>query len=161
MPEVLSPELAAEIQRLSIFFLILVLAVWILFAMTVRNTLKLISKENQAILPNQVWFLAVPLFNIYWNFEVARRLSYSLNNEFFDRKIPVENNPALGAGMTYAWSFLIYSFPFPLFWKMLGMIVSIIYFISYWYKVNQYRVLLLEHNKWREEQLNKQANNEN
>ncbi|MVZ65869.1 hypothetical protein GQF61_08355 [Sphingobacterium sp. DK4209] len=160
MPDVISPELLAEFQKLAIIFLLFVLAIWILFANTIKNTLKLISKENQAILPNQAWFLVVPFFNIYWNFEVARRLSYSLNNEFFDRKIPVEENPSMSAGMTYAWSFLVYNFPFPVFWKMLGMIVSFVYFITYWFKINQYRNLLLAHNKWRESQQNNQANNE-
>lgn len=161
MNDVLTPELTAEIQRIGIFFIVVILIVWALFANTVRNTLKLISKENQCILPNQAWFLIIPFFNIYWNFEVARRLSYSLNNEFFDRKIPVEENPSLGAGMTYAWSFLAYNFPFPPFWRILAMIVSFVYFITYWFKINQFRVLLIEHNKWLESDEAKQKNNEN
>ena len=161
MPEILSPEVLADFQRLAIIFFFLILLVWILFANTVRNTLKLISKENQAILPNQAWFLVIPFFNIYWNFEVARRLSYSLNNEFYDRKIAVEENPSMGAGMTFAWSFLIYNLPFPIFWKMLSMIVSMVYFITYWFKINQYRSLLLAHDKWKEQQLNNQTEDEN
>ena len=161
MPEILSPEVLADFQRLEIIFFILILLVWILFANTVRNTLKLISKENQAILPNQAWFLVIPFFNIYWNFEVARRLSYSLNNEFYDRKIAVEENPSMGAGMTFAWSFLIYNLPFPIFWKMLSMIVSLVYFVTYWFKINQYRSLLLAHDKWKEQQLNNQTEDEN
>ncbi|WP_312138172.1 hypothetical protein [Sphingobacterium sp.] len=161
MPEILSPEVLADFQRLAIIFFILIILVWILFANTVRNTLKLISKENQAILPNQAWFLVIPFFNIYWNFEVARRLSYSLNNEFYDRKIAVEENPSMGAGMTFAWSFLIYNLPFPIFWKMLSMIVSLVYFVTYWFKINQYRSLLLAHDKWKEQQLNNQTEDEN
>ncbi|MCT1530603.1 hypothetical protein M3B46_06335 [Sphingobacterium daejeonense] len=161
MNDVLSPELTAEIERISIFFVVVILIIWVLFANTVRSTLKLISKENQAILPNQAWFLVVPFFNIYWNFEVARRLSYSLNNEFFDRKIAVEEDPTFTAGMTYAWSFLIYNFPFPLFWRILGMVVSFVYFITYWFKINQYRVLLLEHNKWLETEEGKSKKDEN
>ncbi|MFD1164101.1 hypothetical protein ACFQ2C_00630 [Sphingobacterium daejeonense] len=161
MNDVLSPELTAEIERISIFFVVVILIIWVLFANTVRSTLKLISKENQAILPNQAWFLVVPFFNIYWNFEVARRLSYSLNNEFYDRKIAVEEDPTFTAGMTYAWSFLIYNFPFPLFWRILGMVVSFVYFITYWFKINQYRVLLLEHNKWLETEEGKSKKDEN
>lgn len=161
MNDVLSPELTAEIERISIFFVVVILIIWVLFANTVRSTLKLISKENQAILPNQAWFLVLPFFNIYWNFEVARRLSYSLNNEFYDRKIAVEEDPTFTAGMTYAWSFLIYNFPFPLFWRILGMVVSFVYFITYWFKINQYRVLLLEHNKWLETEEGKSKKDEN
>jgi hypothetical protein len=161
MNDVLSPELTAEIERISIFFVVVILIIWVLFANTVRSTLKLISKENQAILPNQAWFLVVPFFNIYWNFEVARRLSYSLYNEFYDRKIAVEEDPTFTAGMTYAWSFLIYNFPFPLFWRILGMVVSFVYFITYWFKINRYRVLLLEHNKWLETEEGKSKKDEN
>lgn len=161
MNDVLSPELIAEIERISIFFVVVFFIIGLLFANTVRGTLKLIAKENQCLLPNQAWFLVVPFFNIYWNFEVARRLSYSLNNEFYDRKIAVEENPTFGAGMTYAWSFLIYNFPFPLFWRILAIVVCIVYFITYWFKINQYRVLLIEHNKWLEAEEEKRKKNEN
>lgn len=154
MNDVISPELAAELTRIGIFFFIVLIVIWLFFANTIRSTLKLIAKENQCILPNQAWFLAIPFFNIYWNFEVARRLSYSLNNEFYDRKIAVEEQPTLRAGLTYAWSYLVYNFPLPAFWRMLGMIVSLVYFITYWFKINQYRVLLIEHNKWLESEQN-------
>jgi len=160
MSEVITPELATELQRIGIFVVLIILVIWAFFAYTIRNTLLLIAEENRCIQPGQSWLLVIPLFNVYWNFEVARRLSNSLNNEFFDRKIAVEVNPGLGIGLTYAWSFLIYYFPFPLFWKMLAMIVSFVYFISYWYKINQFRELLIEHNKFLESEKNKEKTNE-
>ena len=161
MPEALSPELLEEAYKILMFFAVVVLIIWVLFANTVRSTLKLIAPDNLAMLPNQAWLLVIPFFNIYWNFEVARRLSNSLNNEFFDRKIEVEENPGMRAGMFYAWTFLFYNFPFPAFMRLLGMIVGIVYFISYWYKINEYRELIIEHNKWRESQNDKIDQHEN
>ena len=161
MSDVNFSQLAAELTRIGIFFFVVLLVIWLFFANTIRNTLKLIAKENQCMLPNQAWFLAIQVFNIYWNLEVARQLSYSLNNEFYDRKIAVDESPTLRAGMTYAWCYLVYNFPLPAFWRMLGVIVSFVYFLTYWFKINQYRVLLLEHNKWLESEENNSNKNEN
>ncbi|PVH25850.1 hypothetical protein [Sphingobacterium corticibacter] len=149
----LSPELIAELQQLTIYVLIVILLVWILFAYNVRKTLLLIKPENQVILPNQAWFLAVPLFNIFWNFEVSKRLAYSFNNEFFDRKVAVEDMPTLQIGNRYAWSFLIYNIPFfPDFIRLLAFILCITYFISYWYKIVQFKSLIEEHEAWKQKQ---------
>ncbi|MBE8721524.1 hypothetical protein [Sphingobacterium pedocola] len=122
------------------------LTIWLFFANTVRSTLKLIQKENQCILPNQAWFLAVPFFNIYWNFEVVRRLTDSLNNEFFDRKIAVEENPTRKQGYIFAISFLVGNLPLPVFLKYLASVVNFIYLIVYWVKIAECKKLLKAHN---------------
>ena len=116
----------------------------------IARTLRLIAKENQCILPSQAWFLAMPFFNIYWNFEVTRRLTDSLNNEFFDRKIPVDDNPTRKWGMLNAWTFLLMNIPLPSVFLVSLRVVNLVYFVTYWIKINQYRVLLVEHNKFRE-----------
>lgn len=152
----LSPELMAEMQRLTIYVMLTILGVWIWFAYSVRQTLLTIKSENRSMLPNQAWFLAVPLFNIFWNFEVAKRLSYSFNNEFFDRKVAVEEMPSLNVGNRYAWSFLIYNIPFfPDFIRLLAFILCLTYFISYWYKISQFKNLILDHETWKMDKLNK------
>ncbi len=161
MSEEMSPELLEELSRLSVFLFVIIIVLWLLFANSIRKTLLLIHPENQVILPNQAWFLAIPLFNMYWNFEVAKRLSYSLNNEFFDRKIAVEENPGFSSGMLYAWAFLVSFFPFPAFLHLLCLIVAIIYFILYWIKINQFKDLINEHNIWLNNQQNNQVNDEN
>lgn len=151
MPE-LSPELVADLQKLTLYISITLLVIWVLFANTVRRTLQSINKANQVILPNQAWFLAVPLFNIYWNFEVVKRLAFSFNNEFFDRKVAVEEMPTRRAGTIYAWAFLIYWFPlFPLFVRVAAMVVFMIYFVVYWVQISQYKNLISEHEKWQRE----------
>ena len=119
--------------------------IWILFAWTVYRTLKLVKKDNLCILPSQAWFLAVPMFNIYWNFEVARRLSDSLNNEFYDRKVEVEERPTQKWGLIFAWTFLLTNIPLPYFLLIIIGIVHLVYFITYWVKVSELKNLLRMH----------------
>jgi len=115
---------------------------WLLFANTIRKTLLLVRESNRCILPNQSWLLALPLFNMYWNFVVVRRLTDSLNNEFYDRKIAVEENPTQKEGYMYAGSYLTGNFPLPMFIKYIVSIVSLVGFVMYWVKINQYRKIL-------------------
>lgn len=118
---------------------------WLLFAFTINKTLKLVKKENQCILPSQAWFVAVPLFNIFWNFEVARRLTDSLNNEFYDRKIEVEERPTQKWGLFYAWTFLLSNIPFPVSFLVSLFFLNMIYFCTYWVKIYQHQSLLKLH----------------
>lgn len=158
MPDI-SPELLADLQRFTFYVFILVMATWLFFANTIRKTLLLIQEENRVILPNQAWFIAVPLFNIFWNFEVVKRLAYSLNNEFFDRKIAVEEMPTRRFGSMYAWAFLIYNIPFfPMFIRLLAFVLCITYFITYWFKISQYKTLIIEHDQWKQNQIEKDEN---
>src|SRR5690606_31124852 len=91
------------------------------------------------------WFVAVPIFNIYWNFEVAKRLADSLNNEFYDRKVEVEERPTQKWGLIFAWTFLLSNIPLPLFVLTIIGILHLVYFITYWVKVNEYKTLLRMH----------------
>lgn len=155
----ISPELLADLQKFTLYVFILVMVTWVFFANTIRKTLLLIQKENRVILPNQAWFIAVPLFNIFWNFEVVKRLAYSFNNEFFDRKIAVEEMPTQRFGSMYAWAFLIYNIPFfPAFIRLLAFVLCITYFITYWFKINQYKTLILEHDQWKQDQIEQDDN---
>lgn len=119
--------------------------IWIVFAYTIYSTLKLIKKENRNILPGQVWYIALPLFNIYWNFEVVRRLTDSLNNEFYDRQVEVDERPTQKWGMLFAWTFLISNIPLPLFILTVIFVLHLVYFITYWVKIHEHKVLLKMH----------------
>lgn len=118
------------------------LVLWLLFANTIRTTLMLVRESNRCLLPNQSWLLALPFFNIYWNFVVVRRLTDSLNNEFHDRQIPVDENPTQKEGYIYAGSYLTGNFPLPMFIKYMVSVVTLIGFIMYWVKVYQYKKIL-------------------
>lgn len=128
------------------------LIIWAFYANTVRKTLHVISPENRFLRPGQAWFLVIPLFNIYWNFVVVRSLSNSLNNEFFDRKIAEEENPGLATGILYCWMFMLSHIPFPPFILLTLLILGIVYFIQYWVKINHFRLLIKEHDRFIDEQ---------
>lgn len=151
MTDLLPKGITPEIFQFLLIAAGIQLIVWLCYAWTIVRTLRLVAKENQCILPNQAWFLAMPFFNIYWNFEVTRRLTDSLNNEFFDRKIPVEENPTRKWGMLYSWTFLFMNIPLPSIFLISLRVVNLVYFVTYWIKLNQYRVLLVEHNKFKAE----------
>ncbi len=132
---------------------ILRLIVWGLFAWNIKKTILLIQPENRCLLPNQVWGLMVPLYNIYWNFQVARMLTDSLNNEFYDRKIAVEENPTLKVGLIYAWLYLAANIPLPQFLLLFTFILSLVYFINYWIKISTYKNLLITHNQFKDNEV--------
>ncbi|WP_262248160.1 hypothetical protein [Parapedobacter soli] len=146
--ENLSPEM---IQLIVAVFLIRQV-VWAFYANSIRKTLVCVSPENRLMAPNQSWLLVIPFFNIYWNFSVASRLADSLTNEFYDRKIAEEENPGRIAGIWYAWLFLLSNIPLPAFILVTVGILSIVYFVAYWVKVNNFRNLLVEHEKLRDKQ---------
>ena len=114
---------------------------------TIKRTLDLISEDNRCMQPKMAWLAIIPLFSIYWNFIIATQMSDSLTNEFYDRKIPEEENPGRKTGLTYSTLIALANFPFfPSFAVALAL-VSIVYFIKYWIKVDNFRVLLKKHNR--------------
>lgn len=128
--------------------LIATLLIWALYANTIRKTLKLIAPENRFLAPNMAWLLVIPVYNIYWNFVMAARLSDSLTNEFFDRKIAEEESPGRHMGIRYAILYLLSNIPFPAFIGLTFFLVGVVYFITYWVKIYNFMLLLEEHNKF-------------
>jgi hypothetical protein len=143
-PEVLYSALALVVIRIII---------WLLFANTIRRTLNLIAVENRLMTPNQSWLVAIPLVNIYWNFQVASRLRDSLINEFYDRKIAVEENPTFRKGSLYAWIYLATNIPLPISISGVLVIMHFVTLANYWFNINANRRILEEHNKFREKEV--------
>ena len=114
----------------------------IILCLVGKRTLLNIRKENRCATPNQSWLLLVPFFNIYWNFAYMRRMVDSLNNEFYDRQVAVEENPTEKYGYFFAGTFLAYNFPLPLFYSFVVFILSIIALVIYIAKVNEYKKIL-------------------
>jgi hypothetical protein len=145
MLEMLPENITTEMLYVALAAGAMRIVIWIIFAYTIYSTLKLVKKENRNILPGQVWYVALPLFNIYWNFEVVRRLTDSLNNEFFDRQVEVDERPTQKWGMLFAWTFLISNIPLPLFILTVVFVLHLVYFITYWVKIHEHKVLLKMH----------------
>jgi len=145
MFEMLPENITTEMLYIALAAGAIRIVIWLIFAYSIYKTLKLVKKENRNILPGQVWYVALPLFNIYWNFEVVRRLTDSLNNEFYDRQVEVDERPTQKWGMLFAWTFLISNIPLPLFILTVVFVLHLVYFITYWVKIHEYKVLLKMH----------------
>jgi len=135
------------------------LIVWACYAHTIQGLLKKIAPENRFMEPQQVWLVLIPLFNIYWNFVIAARVSNSLTNEFFDRKIAEEEDPGRHAGVRYAVLFLLSYIPqLPGIISLTFFLLTMVYFVTYWVKLNNFKLLLEDHNRFRENTTNKGNN---
>ena len=137
------------LQGISKEYLVLLLVIGVLFqvislilAYQIRATLRLVREENRCLVPGQAWAIAIPLINIFYNFIIVRRLTDSLNNEFYDRQMAVDENPTLKQGYFMAYSFLALNFPLPAFIGYLIVIACLICYVNYWIKVNEHRKLL-------------------
>lgn len=148
--EGISPDL---IKIAGAFYLVKML-VRIFYANTIRNTLLRIAEENRFMNPNMAWLVVVPFFNLFWNFQIASRVSDSLTNEFYDRKIAEEENPGKRTGLFFAWTALLSAVPFPPFIIITLSLLSLMYFITYWVKINNFKNLLTEHDRFRQESQN-------
>jgi hypothetical protein len=141
--------LTAEMIQMLVIFATVSIVVWILYARSIAQTLELIAMENRHMQPKQVWWVAVPFVNLYYNFVCVRALSDSLTNEFFDRKIAEEENPGRQTGLMYAWFFLLSFFPvLPYFLLMTFGLLGMIYFVMHWVKVVHFKHLIEAHNEF-------------
>jgi hypothetical protein len=64
-----------------LFFVVIMLAIAILFLLTQQNTLKAIQPQHRLISPGEVWLQLIPLFNLVWQFVVVKRIAGSIANE--------------------------------------------------------------------------------
>lgn len=156
--EIIALLKSPEFLQLALGILAFRIIVWLFFANTIRGTLLLVAKENRLMSPNQAWLLALPLFNIYWNFEIANRLRDSLINEFYDRKIAVEEKPTYKKGSLYAWIYLASNIPLPFGISFVLVVLHFVTLVNYWFSVNSFKRILEEHNKFSD---NKEIEHEN
>lgn len=133
-------------------FALICLIIKAFYANTFRATLTLIDPVNRHMKPWEAWLLLIPIFNIYWNFELARRMSDSLVNEFYDRKIAEEEAPGRSTGITVAILYLVTMLPLSVNLIVGLNLVYFFYFISYWVKMNNFRSLLIDHNSFLQEE---------
>ncbi len=147
------PEIQENLYYYLIASFVLRTVIWLLFGNTIRKTMLLIAPENRFMKPYQAWFVAIPLFNIYWNFEVVKNLSNSLHNECHDRQLAVEERPGMKSGLLYAWTFLAINIPFPASILFMGAILQLVFFVGYWVKVSRFKTLLKEHDLFLERKM--------
>lgn len=147
-------SLSPDMLKIAGAFYLIKMLVRLFYANTIRQTLLRIAQENRFMKPNMAWLVVIPFFNLIWNFQIASRMSDSLTNEFFDRKIAEEQNPGKRIGQFFAWTSLLSAVPFPPFIIITLSMLSLMYFISYWVKINNFKNLLVEHDRFRQESQN-------
>lgn len=155
--EVNGMEVTPDMYWVLILSGLISLVVRFFYCKTLNKTLKLVAEENRHMQPKQAWLAMIPIFTIFWNFKIAEGLANSLTNEFFDRKIPEEENPGQAVGLSYSILFAIGYIPLTPGFIFVMSLFSFIFFIRYWLKVSKFKTLLEEHNKFIESNESKES----
>ncbi len=112
----------------------------IFYLLTLQNTLKEVSPENQKMPPSNVWLMLIPLFGLVWSFIMVNRIADSLAAEFAKRNIPLEEQrPGYSIGLTFSILFCCGIIP------VLGGLASLaglVCWIIYWVKIAGYKTKL-------------------
>ena len=110
----------------------------IFFLLTLQKTLNAISPENRMMPPSNVWLMLIPLFNIVWQFIMVDKIAQSVTAECARLNIPAkEAKPTYNNGL--AWNICnILSFI-----PLIGGLASLVTFILYWVKVNEFKNLII------------------
>lgn len=112
----------------------------IFYLITLQNTLKEVSPENQKMPPSNVWLILIPLFGLVWAFIVVNRIADSLKAEFAKRNVQVdEDRPGYAIGLTYC--ILACCSIIPVLGG-LAAIGALVCFIIYWVKIANYKTKL-------------------
>ena len=132
--------------ELGAIFMIVIVAIaialipLIFYLLTLQNTLKAVSPENQKMPPGQVWMILIPLFGLGWQFVVVNRIADSLKAEFAKRNIPCEEDrPGYSIGLTYC---ILYCCGIIPFLGVLASIGGVVCWIIYWVKISGYKTKL-------------------
>lgn len=127
---------AAELTLIFVVFAILLVPV-ILFLLTLQKTLEVISPENRKMPPSNVWLMFIPLFNIVWQFIMVDKISQSIGAECAKLNIPTkEPKPTYNIGLAWNICNLLSFIP------VVGGLASLVTFILYWVKVNDFKKLI-------------------
>ncbi len=128
-----SPAMLFAGWRLGIW--IIVLVVFILYLITLMNTLNAVSPQNRRLTPGLVFLLLIPLFNLVWNFIVVTKIRDSLQAEFSARNLQAQG---FGYGVGLAMCILYIVSIIPLI-NLLAAPAALICWIIYWVQIAGYK----------------------
>jgi hypothetical protein len=112
--------------------LVIWLAVYLLFLMTLARALRECHPRNRRMEPGQVYLNLIPLFSLVWRFNTVNALTYSLREEFADRGLRRQGDYGNGMGTAYATLAVCVFVPYvgSLLW-----LASAVFGIVYWVKI--------------------------
>ena len=147
------------LELVGMISLLIVLIPAVLFLNSLRKTLLLIDVKNRTIDPNDVWFMFIIGFNLYYHFKLVNSIATSLSNEFADRKIAIDQKrPGETVGYinsTFLVTYVIYFFTFShpnLDKELIDYVLvygALISWIIYCVKINKYKKLLIADNNYK------------
>jgi hypothetical protein len=126
-------EILAVVLVVMGIFLVIGLIVQICYLLSLSKALSRCSQENRTMEPGMVWLNLIPCFGTIWIFITVIRMSESLGNEFYERRMDERGNDyGKSLGITYNVLVLCGMIPY------IGIIFSLaglVCFIMYWVKI--------------------------
>jgi hypothetical protein len=131
-------------ELIIIIFLaiIIALAIYVPFLLTLHRALAGCSPEVRRMNPGQVWLMFIPLFSLFWAFQVVSAIGDSFDGEYRRRGIPMtEPRPTYRLGMAWATigviGFVLSFIPILNVLSSLLSLANFVVWIVYWVKVAQ------------------------
>lgn len=135
---------AEELLFALVVLILIAIAVNIPYLLTLQRALQATSPENRRMNPGQVWLLFIPLFNLFWRFQVVSAIADSFEAEARKRGLPLPDpRPTYRTGMPYAVLYLLGTIlgyiPFISIIGNLCGLAGLIVWIIYWIKVAEFK----------------------
>ena len=111
------------------------IVIFILYLITLMNTLGAVSAQNRRLTPGLVFLLLIPLFNLVWNFIVVTKIRDSLQAEFSARNL---SGQGFGYGVGLAMCILYIVSIIPLI-NLLAAPAALVCWIIYWVQIAGYK----------------------
>lgn len=126
-------EILAVMLVVMGIMIVIGLIVQIFYLLTLSKALGRCSPENRTMEPGMVWLNLIPCFGLIWIFITVTRMSESLGNEFYARRMDERGNDyGKSLGITYNALFLAGMIPYIGILFSLGGLVC---WIMYWVKI--------------------------
>ncbi len=114
---------------------VIALVVFILYLITLMNTLNAVSPANRRMTPGLVFLLLIPLFNLVWNFLVVTKIRDSLQAEFSARNLSGQGF-AYGVGLAMCILYIVALLPVI---NLLAAPAALVCWIIYWVQIAGYK----------------------
>jgi hypothetical protein len=108
------------------------LAIQIFYLLTLSRCFHRISPHNRKMEPGQVWLNLIPCFGTVWIFITVIRLSESLEDEFYERRLRKDGDMGKNLGIMYNVMVLLGAIPYI---GGIFSLVGLVMWIMYWVKI--------------------------
>ena len=115
-----------------LLIVVAILALQVLFLLTLFRCMKKVQPENRTMEPGLVWLNLVPMLNLGWIFYTVIKIKESLEKEFAARNFKGDGDFGYKIGLTYAILGCCSAVPYI---GVLPGIVAIVFWIIYWVKI--------------------------